>query len=138
MFILSLTGTLPTAQLYEYANYVVKPEIARAPGAGIIEVLSSDTREIEIVLDPAQADRSRSQRRRCRGRARSRRTRLQPVGRFAAVGQQHLALASGLWNNVHDIEQAPLLVQERSDRPRLRSSATVSHGCTRSHAARHR
>ena len=54
VFILSLTGKLPTAQLYEYANYVVKPEIARAPGAGIIEVLSSDTREVEIVLDPAK------------------------------------------------------------------------------------
>ena len=38
MFILSLTGTLPTADLYDYANFVMKPEIARVPGAGIIEV----------------------------------------------------------------------------------------------------
>ena len=54
VFILSLTGTLPTADLYDYANFVVKPELARVPGAGIIEVQASDTREIEVVLDPAK------------------------------------------------------------------------------------
>src|SRR4029453_5308475 len=27
VFILSLTGTLPTADLYDYANFVIKPEI---------------------------------------------------------------------------------------------------------------
>ena len=39
VFILSLTGTLPTAELYDYANFVVKPEWRACPGAGIIEVL---------------------------------------------------------------------------------------------------
>jgi multidrug efflux pump subunit AcrB len=43
VFILSLTGSLPTADLYDYANFVVKPEIARVPGAGTIEVQASDT-----------------------------------------------------------------------------------------------
>ena len=64
MFILSLTGTLPTPDLNDYANYVVKPELARVPGAGTIEVLASDTREIEVILDPAQADRRRADGRR--------------------------------------------------------------------------
>ena len=45
VFILSLTGALPTADLYDYANFVIKPEIARVPGAGIIDVQASDTRE---------------------------------------------------------------------------------------------
>src|SRR6185436_5641166 len=54
VFILSLTGSLATPDLYDYANFVVKPEIARIPGAGIIDVQSSDTREIEVVLDPAK------------------------------------------------------------------------------------
>src|SRR5215212_465867 len=54
VFILSMTGNLPTADLNDYASYVVKPEMARIPGAGAIEVLSSDTREIEVVLDPTK------------------------------------------------------------------------------------
>src|SRR4051812_42082723 len=54
VFILSMTGNLPTAELNDYATYVVRPEIARVPGAGKIEVLSSDSREIEVVLDPSR------------------------------------------------------------------------------------
>src|SRR4026209_2458895 len=54
VFILSMTGTLPTPELYDYANFVVKPAIARVPGAGIIEVQASDTREIEVILNPAK------------------------------------------------------------------------------------
>jgi RND family efflux transporter MFP subunit len=54
VFILSLTGHLPTADLYDYANFVLKPELARVPGAGPIEVQASDTREIEVILDPVR------------------------------------------------------------------------------------
>ena len=108
--IMSLTGALPTAELYDYANYVVKPEVARVPGAGIIEVLASDTREIEVVLDPARltaaglgvvdvADILGAQ------------NTIEPVGRFAESGQQHLTLASGLWTDIHDIARAPVLVK---------------------------
>src|SRR5215212_6964042 len=52
VFILALTGSLPTAELNDYALYVMRPALARVPGAGAIEVLASDTREIEVILDP--------------------------------------------------------------------------------------
>ena len=77
---------------------------------GTLELLlTSPVREIEIVLDPeklaaaglsvtdvAQALRAQNQ--------------LEPVGRFAEAGQQHLALASGLWKTPDDIAAAPVLV----------------------------
>jgi CzcA family heavy metal efflux pump len=110
VFILSMTGTLPTAELNDYATYVVKPELARVPGAGKIEVLSSDSREIEVVLDPLKmtataltvkdvSDALKAQ------------NQLQPVGRFEESGLQHLALASGLWKSEADIAAAPVLVK---------------------------
>ena len=110
VFILSMTGSLPTAELNDYATYVVRPEIARVPGAGKIEVLSSDTREVEVVLDPARltgaaltvkdvSDALRAQ------------NLLEPVGRFSESGQQHLALASGLWSSPNDIANAPVLMK---------------------------
>jgi CzcA family heavy metal efflux pump len=109
VFILSLTGALPTADLYDYANFVVKPEIARVPGAGIIEVQASDTREIEVVLDPAKlaaadltvvdvSDALKLQ------------NTIRPVGRFQESGLQHLTLASGLWKNVDQIADAPVKI----------------------------
>ncbi len=108
MFIMSMTGSLPTADLNDYARYVVRPQLARIPGAGKIEVLSSDTREIEVILDPAKltgagltvkdvSDALKAQ------------NQLEPVGRFAESGLQHLSLASGLWTSPDDIAQAPVL-----------------------------
>ena len=107
VFILSLTGAVSVPQLYDYANFVVKPEVARVPGAGIIDVQASDTREIEVVLDPAKlaaadltvvdvADALKAQ------------NTIQPVGRFPESGLQHLTLASGLWANADQIAQAPV------------------------------
>ncbi len=109
VFILSLSGALPTADLHDYANYVIKPELARVPGTGVIEVQSSDTREIEVVLDPAKlhasgltvydvAETLKAQ------------NQLLPVGRFQEGGQQHLALASGLWKDLSQIAAAPVRV----------------------------
>src|SRR5699024_9299468 len=97
--------------LNDYATYVVKPEIARVPGAGQIEVLASDTREVEVVLDPLKltaadltvtdvADALKAQ------------NQLQPVGRFSQSGQQHLSLASGLWKSMDEIKDAPVRVKQ--------------------------
>ncbi len=110
ILILSMTGPLPTPDLNDYATYVVRPELARVPGAGQIEVLASDTREIEVVLDPGKlaaaglavtdvADALKAQ------------NQLVPVGRFRESGQQHLSLASGLWTSPDDIAAAPITVK---------------------------
>jgi len=71
---------------------------------------SSETREIEVVLDPLKltsagltvADVSA---------ALKAENRLEPVGRFTESGQQHLSLASGLWTSVDQIAAAPVLVK---------------------------
>jgi CzcA family heavy metal efflux pump len=110
ILILSLTGSLPTPDLNDYATYVVKPELARVPGAGKIEVLASDSREIEVALDPARlaaagisvvdvAEALKAQ------------NQLLPVGRFPQAGQQHLSLVSGLWTSSQQIADAPVLVK---------------------------
>ena len=110
VFILSMTGSLATADLNDYATYVVRPEIARIPGAGRIDVLASDTREVEVILDPTKlnaanlvvtdvADALKSQ------------NSLQPVGRFDEAGLQYLTLASGLWKDQNDIANAAVAVK---------------------------
>jgi CzcA family heavy metal efflux pump len=109
VFILSMSGRMPTPELYDYARFVVKPEMARVPGAGVIDVQASDTREIEVVVDPAKlaaadltvvdvAEALKAQ------------NTIQPVGRFPQSGLQHLTLASGLWTSIDQIAQAPVKV----------------------------
>jgi CzcA family heavy metal efflux pump len=107
VFILSITGTLPTADLYDYANFVVKPELARVPGAGLIEVQSSDTREIEVILDPAKLAAAEMTVSDVADALRAQNTIL-PVGRFQESGLQHLTLASGLWKSDVQIGSAPV------------------------------
>lgn len=110
VFIVSLTGPMPTPDLNDYALYVVRPELARVPGVGHIEAIASDTREIEVVLDP-QKLRAAGLSVTDVGRALHLQNQLQPVARFAEGGQQHLALASGLWTTIDDITAAPVLVK---------------------------
>ncbi|PYQ50670.1 MAG: AcrB/AcrD/AcrF family protein [Acidobacteria bacterium] len=106
----NLTGGLAEADLRDYAFYVVRPTIARVPGVGRVEVLSSDTREIEVVTQPprllasgltvhdvAEALRASNQ--------------ITPVARYPTGGLQYLVLASGLWDSVSDIGQTPVAVK---------------------------
>ncbi|HTM31863.1 MAG TPA: efflux RND transporter permease subunit [Vicinamibacterales bacterium] len=126
VFILSLTGTLPTADLYDYANYVAKPEIARVPGAGLIDVQASDTREIEVILDPGRlaatgltvvdvSDALKAQ------------NAMLPVGRFQEGGLQHLTLANGLWTDPSQIADAPVKITNGTT-VRVADIGTVTRG----------
>ena len=126
VFILSLTGALPTADLYDYANFVVKPEIARLPGAGVIEVQASDTREIEVILDPARLTAAELTVPDVVEALKAQNT-IVPVGRFQESGLQHLALASGLWKNADQIAQAPVKVKDGAT-IRVSDLGTVTRG----------
>jgi multidrug efflux pump subunit AcrB len=126
VFILSMTGALPTADLFDYATYVLKPELARVPGAGAIEVLASDTREIEVILDPSRMNAAGLTVVDVSDALNAQNT-LLPVGRFQQSGLQHLALASGLWKNLDDIGNAPILVKNGAT-IRVRDVGTVAPG----------
>jgi len=109
VLILSLTGPLPTPDLRDYAYYVIRPALARVAGVGGVEVLASDSREIEVVLDP---ERLRAARLTVADVADSLRTQnaLQPVGKVNEAGRQWLVLASGLWAGADEIAQSPVVV----------------------------
>ena len=122
----NLTGGLPSADLYDYAFFVMRPALSRVPGVGNVEVLASDTREIEVIADPAKltaagltigdvADSLKAA------------NQLLPVGRYPAGGQQHLVLASSLWKSVEDIAPTPISVKGGAT-IRVADVATVQRG----------
>ncbi|MEP6592340.1 MAG: efflux RND transporter permease subunit [Acidobacteriota bacterium] len=110
MYILNLTGSVPGPDLYDYAFYVMRPRLARVAGAGQVAVSASDTREIEVVTDPAKllaagltvhdvAERLKAA------------NQLAPVGRYASGGVQQLVLASGLWPSIEAIGETPVSIK---------------------------
>ena len=103
-------GSLSSADLYDYAFYVMRPALSRVPGVGNVEVLASDTREIEVIADPARLTASGLTIGDVADALQAANT-LQPVGRYDAGGLQHLVLASGMWKDVRDIPETPLVIK---------------------------
>ncbi|MEO8274843.1 MAG: efflux RND transporter permease subunit [Thermoanaerobaculia bacterium] len=107
MLSLNLTGPLPIADLRDDAYYLLRPALSRVPGVGRVEVLASDSREIEVIVNPSRlmasgltaADVAR-------GIADA--NRLVSVGTVVDAGSQQVVLASGLLSSVEEIGQTPL------------------------------
>jgi hydrophobe/amphiphile efflux-1 (HAE1) family protein len=106
----NLTGGLPSADLYDYAFYVMRPALSRVAGVGNVEVLSSDQPEIEIIADPARLNAAGLTIGNVADALQAANT-LQPVGRYSAGGLLHLVLASGVWKGIEDIPPTPLVVK---------------------------
>ena len=49
---LVLNGNVPDSDLRDYAVYNLRPLFSRVPGVGRVEVDSTDTREISVIVDP--------------------------------------------------------------------------------------
>ena len=125
-FSMNLTGPLSSADLYDYGFYVMRPALSRVAGVGNVEVLASDTHEIEVIADPAKlraaaltigdvADTLAAS------------NQLAPVGRYPANGLLHLVVASGLWSSMQDIPPTPLVVKGGTT-IRVSDVATVESG----------
>jgi CzcA family heavy metal efflux pump len=104
---LNVTGALSIPDLYDYAFYVIRPALARAPGVGRLEVSASDTREVEVEVDPARLAASGLSVGDVATALGSTNV-LAPVGRYAASGRQYLALATGQWQSLADIGATPI------------------------------
>ncbi|HEX4822674.1 MAG TPA: efflux RND transporter permease subunit [Candidatus Polarisedimenticolaceae bacterium] len=107
----NLTGGLSVPDLYDYGYYVMRPALARARGVGKIEVLASDTREIEVVVDPAKAAASGVTVPKIADALRAA-NRLEPIGRTVRGGRQTLELAAGLFRSVDDIAAVPIALDK--------------------------
>jgi CzcA family heavy metal efflux pump len=109
----NLTGRLAETGLHDYAFYVMRPALSRVPGVGRVEVASSDTTEIEVVVDPPRLLASGVTPGDVVTALRAA-NRITPVGRYSKLGLQNLVLASGLWASVDDIGSTPVLVKGRA------------------------
>src|SRR6185436_18134222 len=92
-----------------YGFYVVRPALARIPGVGGVSVLSSDTREIEVILDPAKMLAAKLTVDDVAAVLKESNL-LQPIGHYPDNGIQHLVLASNLWKSAQDIAETPIVV----------------------------
>ena len=50
----NLTGPPSSADLNDYGFYVIRPALSRVPGVGHVGVMASDTKEVEVIVDPSK------------------------------------------------------------------------------------
>jgi CzcA family heavy metal efflux pump len=110
---LNLSGPLSPAELNDYGFYVVRPALSRVAGVGHVGVLSSDTREVEVIVDPAKLLNARLTVDDVAAALKGANL-LLPVGHYPEHGLQRLVLASGLWKSIGDIAPTPVVVKPGS------------------------
>jgi CzcA family heavy metal efflux pump len=110
VFSLVLNGNVPSADLRDYAFYVLRPLFSRVPGVGRVEVQASDTREVSVIVDPQKmlshrlslvdvADRLRAT------------NEVTSVGRLPKDYTQYLVLTTGLFTNLDQIRNTVVAVE---------------------------
>jgi multidrug efflux pump subunit AcrB len=120
IYAVNLTGGLSAAELHDYGFYVIRPALSRVPGVGQVGVLASDTREIEVVLDPSRMLAARLTVDDVAAALKGANL-VQPVGHYPQNGVQHLVIASALWKSVDDIADTPVVLKGRGHASRARS-----------------
>ncbi|HEY6910448.1 MAG TPA: efflux RND transporter permease subunit [Myxococcales bacterium] len=101
---LNVEGPYPPQQLYEVAQYTLRPALSGLPGVGLVTVQSSDVPEVQVLLDatrlsaahlsvPMVAERLRAQ------------NRVQAVARLSEAHEQSLGIVTGELRDVADVAQ---------------------------------
>ncbi len=130
IYSLNLSGGLSSAALYDNAFYVVRPALSRVPGVGHVEILASDTREIEVIVDPARLTAAGLSVDDVAAALKST-NQLNPVAKYPQDGIQHLVLASGMWASADEIGDTPVpsgTDHKNTSAIRVRDIATVVSG----------
>src|SRR5262249_44970432 len=84
--------------------------LARVPGVGGVGILASDTREIEVVLDPGRMLAAQLTVEDVAAVLKATNL-LEPIGHYPETGLQHLVLAANLWKAPQDIANTPVVVK---------------------------
>ncbi|MDP9268899.1 MAG: efflux RND transporter permease subunit [Acidobacteriota bacterium] len=123
---LVLNGNVPDADLRDYATYNLKPAISRVPGVAQVEVDSTDTREISVIVDPQKALAHRLSLPEIAERLRATNN-VTSVGRLDSGYQQFLVLTNSQFKTLDDVGNT-VLSSDPADPVRLKDVAAIAQG----------
>ena len=105
-----LNGNVPDTDLYDYAYYNLRPVISRVPGVSRVEVQSTNTREISVIVDPQKALSHRLALTDIAERLRATNG-ITSVGRLDKNYLQYLVLTSGQFTDIEQIKNTVVGVE---------------------------
>jgi CzcA family heavy metal efflux pump len=126
VFSLILNGNVPDADLRDDAFYILRPLFSRVPGAGLIQVQATDTREVSVIVDPQKMLAHRLSLVDISNELKAT-NQVNSVGRLSKDYSQYLVLTSSQFLNLDDVRNTIVAV-ENSVPVRVRDLADVRDG----------
>ncbi len=123
---LVLNGNVPNSDLRDYALYNLRPAFSQVPGVARIEVDSTDTREISVIVDPQKAVAQRLSLVAIADRLQATNS-ISSVGRLDANYQQFLVVANSQYTKLEDIANT-VIGDDPANPVRLKDVAVVREG----------
>ena len=123
---LILNGNVPDQDLRDDAFYILRPLFSRVPGAGIIQVQATDTREVSVIVDPQQMLAHRLSIVDIANELQATND-VTSVGKLAKDYSQYLILTTSQFANLDDIRNAVVAVENGAP-IRVRDLAEVRYG----------
>ena len=122
----NVSGSLPPEQLYEIAQYTIRPALSGLPGAGAVTVQSSDIPEVQVLLDPARLEAAHLTVPQVADKLRSA-NKVQTVARLTSEHELALGVVTGELRSAADL--AAVIVGGAPDRPlRLGDLGKIAEG----------
>lgn len=126
VFSLILNGDVPGADLRDQAFYTLRPMISRVPGVGIIEVQATDTRQVQVIVDPQKMVAHRLALNDISDRLKATNG-VTGVGRLQKDYLQYLVLTTGQFTSLDQIRNT--IIDTQNNAPvHLSDIATVQDG----------
>lgn len=126
VFGLILNGSVPDADLYDYAYYDLRPLITRVQGVGNVEVQTTDQREVSVIVDPQKLLSHRLSLNDVAG-ALAETNQVTAVGRLPKDYLQYQIVTNDQFHTFDDIRNAVVAIQDEVP-VRLSDIATVKDG----------
>ncbi|HEV2205001.1 MAG TPA: efflux RND transporter permease subunit, partial [Candidatus Acidoferrales bacterium] len=126
VFGLVLNGSVPDADLYDYAYYDLRPLITRVQGVGNVEVQTTDQREVSVIVDPQKLLAHRLSLNDVAG-ALAETNQVTAVGRLPKDYLQYQILTNNQFHTFDDIRNAVVAIQDEVP-VRVSDIATVKDG----------
>jgi len=123
---LILNGSVPDADLRDYAVYNLRPLFSRVPGVARVEVDAAETREISVIIDPRKALAHRLSLPDIAERLRATNN-VTSVGRLDSNYQQFLVLTNSQFKSLEEIGNTVVSSDPQSP-VRLREVAAIREG----------
>lgn len=123
----AISADLDAAKLFDTADLIVKPELERIPGVGLVDVVGGRKREVQVVVDKDKLDRYELSMQQIAARLGASSKNV-PMGKITTGGQETIFRTLGEFNDLKSISEVGVNFIGSDRAIRVKDIAEVQNG----------